>query len=277
MADKPTVSIIISTRNEEKNIENCLESIKEQTYPFIELIIVDNNSDDRTKEMALKYTNLVMNKGPERSAQRNYGVEKSSGSYIAWFDADMILTPQVVQECVSTISKDKSIKALIVPEESVGEGFWANCRTLEKKCYLGDKNIEAVRFVERKIFKKVGMLDKNLISGEDWDITTRLRTAGYKISRIKSFVKHNEGNLSLMNVLKKKHYYATKGLPYVRRHIKSPMDVISFVIRPAFLRNWKLLASDPIHAAGLFVMKFLEFLVGFLGIVKARVSTQINI
>jgi len=54
------VSVIITTKNEEKNIENCLRSIKNQNYPRekIEIIVVDNNSLDKTKEIALKYYNL---------------------------------------------------------------------------------------------------------------------------------------------------------------------------------------------------------------------------
>lgn len=274
MKSKPTVSIIISTRNEEKNIEECLKSIKAQTYQSIELLVIDNNSTDKTQDIAHKYTRIVINKGPERSVQRNFGVAASSGSYIAWFDADMILTPYVIEKCVGKVLENDTIKALIIPEQSIGIGFWADCIALEKRCYLGDNDIEAVRFVEKGAFKKVGMLDKNLISGEDWDITSRLRAGGYKIARINSFVKHNEGHLKLFNLLRKKYYYATKSLPYVKRHIKSPTDIIFFIIRPAYIRNWKLLASDPIHSAGLFFMKFLEFLVGFFGIVKAKILTS---
>lgn len=270
MGDKPLVSIIISTKNEAENIGNCLKSLKAQTYKPVEILVIDNNSKDKTQKIARKYTQIVLNKGPERSVQRNFGVSKSKGSYIAWFDADMILTPNVIMECVNLVLKDNKIKALVIPEESIGEGFWAKCSSLEKKCYLGDKNIEAVRFVDKETFKKVGMLDKNLISGEDWDITARLKAAGYKISRIKSYVLHNEGNLKLFSLLKKKHYYATKSLPYVSRHIKSPKDLLLFLFRPAFFRNWKLLASDPEHALGLFIMKFLEFSVGLFGIIKAN-------
>lgn len=248
--------------------------MKKQTYSEIEIIIVDNFSTDRTVTLAKSLVDKVFIKGKERSEQRNYGVKKSKGDYIAWFDADMILTPHIIEECVRKILQDRSIKALVIPEQSIGVGFWADCKALEKKCYLGDSEIEAVRFVERKAFEKVGMLDKNFISGEDWDITARLKASGYKISRVKSFVKHNEGHLKLLDVLRKKYYYATKSLPYIQRHIKSPKDVIFFVIRPAFIRNWRLLTFDPIHAAGLFIMKSLEFLVGFFGIVKVKIVTQ---
>ena len=63
------ISIIITTKNEEKNIKNILESLKQQTYKSVEIIVVDNNSTDKTKEIARQYTSLIYNKGPERSSQ----------------------------------------------------------------------------------------------------------------------------------------------------------------------------------------------------------------
>ena len=98
----PLVSVVITTKNEEKNIENCLKSILKQTYPRdkIEIIVVDNNSTDRTKEIARRYTDKVYNKGPERSAQRNFGAKQAKGEYYLYLDADMILSPNVISECV---------------------------------------------------------------------------------------------------------------------------------------------------------------------------------
>ena len=60
----PLVSIIITTKNEEKNIQNCLESIKCQTYPKekIEIIVVDNHSTDKTKTVARKYNSKIFDK-----------------------------------------------------------------------------------------------------------------------------------------------------------------------------------------------------------------------
>jgi len=94
------VSVIVTTKNEERHIENCLESIKNQTYlsnlcnqspnlcnqsteqSAVEIIVVDNNSTDRAKEIVeefkKRFTPLnvqLFNWGPERSSQRNFGVE----------------------------------------------------------------------------------------------------------------------------------------------------------------------------------------------------------
>ena len=87
-----------------------------------------------------------------------------------------------------------------------------------------------------------------------------------KISRINSFILHNEGNLTLLEDLKKKYYYAQNAGEYLASNIKGPGDVVYFLFRPAFLRNWRQLLIDPIHLVGLVVMKTLEFAVGGLGI-----------
>lgn len=267
--DLPLVSVIIPTKNAAKTIEACLKSIREQSYSKIEIIVVDNLSVDDTLKRAKKIADKVFNKGSERSAQRNYGVKKSSGRYVVWIDADMVLEPTVIEECVKEIFKNHELKALIIPEVSIGEGFWAACKTLEKRCYIGDEKIEGLRFIEKYTFFRIGGLSESFIAGEDWDFTSRVRSHGYKIGRIKSIVYHYEGRLDLLTDLKKKYYYATKSLPYVDRHIKGPKDVIVFVFRPAFFRNWKILFADPLHTIGLFFIKFCEFGVGALGVLKA--------
>jgi probable beta-1,3-galactosyltransferase len=57
----PLVSVIIPTYNSSRTLEKCLKSIKNQTYKNIEIIVVDNNSIDNTKEIAKKYTGKVYN------------------------------------------------------------------------------------------------------------------------------------------------------------------------------------------------------------------------
>src|SRR3972149_8425326 len=125
------VSVVITTKNEEKNIENCLKSIKDQTYKNIEIIAVDNNSKDRTKEIAKQYTHKIFNCGPERSSQRNCGIKKARGKYVIYLDADMILDKEMVEEYVKKIESDKGIIALYIPEIVMGDSFWSRVRRFE--------------------------------------------------------------------------------------------------------------------------------------------------
>lgn len=125
MNDCPLVSIIITTRNEEINIQNCLESIKRQNYPLdkIEIIIVDNNSTDKTLVIARRYTDKIYNYGPERSAQRNYGAKYAIGKYILYLDADMMLSKDVISECVEKCEKQDLVTLYISLKESLAKAF----------------------------------------------------------------------------------------------------------------------------------------------------------
>jgi glycosyltransferase involved in cell wall biosynthesis len=124
----PIVSIIVPTYNSAGTLEACLRSLKEQTYDSIEIIVVDNSSTDATKELAQQFTKKVFNQGPERSAQRNFGVKKAEGEYVVIIDSDMELSPKVIAACVEKVKADSSFGGVIIPEESFGTGFWAQCK-----------------------------------------------------------------------------------------------------------------------------------------------------
>ena len=264
----PLVSVIIPTRNSEGTIEICLKSIKNQTHQNIEIVVVDNNSQDRTKEIAGKYADKVYSKGPERSAQRNFGAEKSQGEYLFFVDSDMELTSRVIEEC---IDKSRESSALIIPEISVGSSFWAHCKALEKGCYIGDETIEAARFLDKDVFFKVGKWDEDMIAAEDWDLTSRIRREGFKVDRIQSLIKHHEGDLSLIETLKSKYYYGKNVHIYLKKHPQKAKKQYGLV-RPSFLRNWEKLVRDPIHAIGMLFMKTCEFGSGGIGHLKSRIE-----
>ena len=189
---RPLVSIIVTTKNEEKNIGRFSKSAKNQSHRNIELVVVDNNSNDKTKEIAGKYTKKVFNKGPERSTQRNYAVTKAKGKYALVLDADMDIGKDVVKQCVEKAENDQDIGAIIIPEKSYGKGFWAKTKALEREINKGEEYFEAARFFPKKIFDEYNGYDTNLTGPEDWDLQQRI-SRKYKIERIKSTIKHNEG------------------------------------------------------------------------------------
>jgi len=267
MSNPPLLSIIIPTRNSEKTIEACLESIKMQTYKNIEIIVVDNNSSDNTKQFAQKYTDLVYNKGQERSTQRNYGAKKSTGKYLLFIDSDMELSKKVVEECMEIVRNSKNTKAIIIPEESFGIGFWAQCKKLERSFYIGVDWIEAARFYQKNLFLKIGGFNKKLISAEDWDLSQKVMAVG-EIDRINSFIFHNEGSLSFIQTLKKKFYYAKS----IKDYQQAQQNLPFFLKQTGIVSRYKLFFSspkklfhNPIVTIGMFFMKTAEFAVGGVG------------
>jgi glycosyltransferase involved in cell wall biosynthesis len=256
MIDNSLVSVIIPTFNSIRTIDCCLQSVTKQTYQNIEIIVVDSNSNDGTRELAKTFDAKVIEEKVGRSKARNIGAEKSKGAMILFLDSDMELTPRVVEECVKKVQE--RYDAVIIPELSVGDGFWTNCKTLEKICYISDDLIEASRFFQRNIFENVDGYDSELEFGEDWDLNQRIRNSGYRIGRINAYIYHHEGRLSLWKTIMKKYHYGKTLEKYKRKHPNETKRQLKF-FRPAFVRNWRLLLRDPIHAFGMLLMKSCEF------------------
>jgi len=267
------ISIIIPTKNEEHNIGNCLESLARQTYPDFEILVCDGGSTDKTQEVVERFSkkiNVSFHKlKPDLGYQRRFGAQKAKGEYLCFIDADMLLDPRVLESCIKRLEADKeSLGAVIIPEISFGEGFWAQVKAFEKKMYIGDDRVEAARFFLRKAYKDAGGWKEGMAAGEDWDLTRRVKKTGYQVGRINELIHHNEGEIKLIRTLKRKFYYAQKSKPYVANNLKKPSDYFFFIFRPAYFRHWKEFIKHPILGFAFCLMKSLEFTAGFVGIVS---------
>ncbi len=267
------VSIVITTKNEEKNIENCLQSIQRQRYPLdsMEVIVVDNNSTDATlalvqafQEKSSPLSVQFFTKGPERSAQRNFGVEKSKGAYFLYLDADMILHQDVVSDCVEMIRKDSGIVALYVSEIVMGKKFFSQVRRFERSFYDATV-IDCARFIQKNAFQQSKGFDENLTGPEDWDLDKKLRQLG-KTVLVRTPIYHNESEFELGKYLNKKGYYAKKFDDYISKWGKNDPDLqkqfgLYYRFFGVFVekRKWKKMFAHPLLTFGMF---FLRFLVG---------------
>jgi len=296
----PLVSVVISTKNEEKNIENCLNSIVFQTYPKenIEIIVVDNSSTDRTKEISQKYTDKVFNKGPERSTQRNFGMlEKSTGQYLMFLDADMILSPNVVEESVKKMGSEEGLVGVYISEVVLGKSYFSKVRRFERSFYDGTV-IDGARFIKKSVFEKVGGFDEDLYAAEDWDLDKRLKKIGnlevlenkesvdlskwefrnFILERgvnpenFGSVIYHNESEFDLKKYISKKKYYSKNFDKYLKKWGSEDPDIkkqFGFRYRffGVFIENgkWKKLIGNLPLALGMY---FLRFLVGVSYILK---------
>jgi glycosyltransferase involved in cell wall biosynthesis len=268
------VSVIITTKNEEEVIESLLKSIINQTYKHIEIIVIDNNSKDKTVEIANQYTKHIYNKGPERSAQRNYGVKKASGSILLFLDADMVLTPKVVESCVELLIQKQKV-AVIIPEKSIGYGYWSKCKILEREFYLGVPWIESARCFQRHVVEELGGYDERMSGPEDFDFPQRVVDTYGKnaIGRIRDFIIHNEGRLTLYSLLKKKYYYGLSMNSYVtkRHNVKKAIAQGNILLRYVlFLRKPSLLIRAPHISVGMIIMKTLELFSLFVGMINGK-------
>lgn len=275
MKKSPLVSVIVTTKNEEKNIARLLKSIKQQTFKHLEILVVDNNSSDKTKGIAGMYADNVYQYGPERSAQRNYGAKKAKGKYLLFLDADMELSEDVVRECVDLCEAERQTAGVVIPEQSIGKNFWGKAKAFERSFYNeeGDEITDAARFFSKEAFEKAEGYDESITGPEDWDLPETIRQMGFGIGRIKARIIHHEKISSVFPLVGKKYYYALKAHRYLSKQKISPVSAKTlFFLRPVFYKKWRKLITHPVLSSGMILMLLLELMGGGLGFIIGKMK-----
>ena len=270
------VSVIITSKNEQEIIKRVLDSVKNQTYRYLEIILVDNYSKDQTLRIAKTLISKVYQHGPERSAQRNYGVKKARGKYLFFLDADMELSGEVVKQCILNI-QDKGIGAIVIPEQSIASKFWETVKAFERSFYNDQEDLitDAARFFRKSVFKKVGGYDEMITGPEDWDITDKVYKNGFRIGRIKARIYHYENIQSLFSLAKKKFYYGLKSHRYLSKQKISPVSPKTiYFLRPVFYKSWKKILFNPKLSVAMFMMLSAELIGGGFGYLVGRISRR---
>ncbi len=102
---KELVSITIPTYNSEKTLKKTLQSVKNQSYPNIELIIIDSNSTDKTLEIAKEFKAKIYTYEGTLLGARKLGAKKAKGKYVLLVDSDHILEKTSVERGVKLMKK----------------------------------------------------------------------------------------------------------------------------------------------------------------------------
>ena len=268
--NNPVVSIIIPTYNSEKNLSKCLESLNQQHYHNIEIIVVDQSSEDNTQKIAKKFECKLIKlpkpkfySPPTRS--RNEGAKLAKGEILLHLDSDMKVSGELIKEIAEIFSFDPKVGALVVHEEDITNGFWSKCKAFERKCYWGNDNIESARVVRKHIFNTVGGYDESLNSGEDFDIHRRYKKI-CKISFCNNVIYHDLGNLSFFKTISKKYNYGKTASKYFEKYNTSGQSILYEQVK-CYLRHLGDLVKSPVIGTGSIVLKILEFASGGFGLI----------
>lgn len=175
------ISIVIPTLNEEKYIGRLLESLKNQTFKDFEVIVVDGNSEDRTKEIVKKYkfAKLINTQIRNVSHQRNLGVENSYFSRILFLDADGHLEPDFLENALREIMQ-KNLKVTgcyLYPDSSE---LYYNMAYVLFRQWVKFQNMTptlavngSCMFTTKKIHKKINGFNPEITFAEDYDYARR--------------------------------------------------------------------------------------------------------
>ena len=254
------LSVVVTTKNEAANIAACLHSFDGFD---VELIVVDNGSTDDTKKIAAELGAIVLDKGPERSAQRNLGWRTAKNDWVIVLDADMILPKETVEEIIEySNNRITECKAFWIPEVRTGTGFRVKARNFERSFYDGTC-IDALRLFHKSVLAATGGYDENLIAGpEDWELDIRVLATGAKCEVLKHNLIHNEKRLSFKRMLEKKAYYSKSMAAYRAKWPDHPAVRKQFSPFYRFCGvfvekgKWKKILRHPILFAGVLFERF---------------------
>jgi len=271
---KPKVSIIIPTFNSENTLSQCLKGVLSQSYPFYEVIVVDNFSNDGTVRIANEFGVKILQQKCNPALARNAGINNSTGEHILFLDSDQILSAAVINECVEKCEYEKA-GMVHIPEVFIGEGFWSSCSAVWKNYYvkfetlngaIDDIAIGKPRFFVKEHIIRAGMLDAGLLWGEDFELYNRLKKMSIKESSCKSQLFHYEP-LSIKNILVKNFHYG-KSMPVFRQQTRK--QVFPLLFKQALLTFRKVFRDfqrSPSIIAGCAILLYLKTYSTMMGLI----------
>jgi glycosyltransferase involved in cell wall biosynthesis len=182
------ISIIVPAFNEEKFLGNCLLSLREQEFKDFEIIVVDNNSTDKTVEIAKKFGAILVSEKKQGVAfARNKGAKVAKGEVLAFTDADTILPKNWLSRIKKEFEKDKELVAFGGSCEfysgpisaRLASKFLLKPFLILDKFFSGGFNLMGCNMaIKREAFLRVGGFNENLKLNEDVEISYRLREIG---------------------------------------------------------------------------------------------------
>ncbi|GGK60788.1 MULTISPECIES: glycosyltransferase [Flavobacteriaceae] len=210
----PLVSVIITTYNRNKYLEECLLSIVNQSYRNIEVFVIDDGSDidiaKKNKELCREFLkcNYYYKENSGQPDSRNYGIKKSKGNYIAFCDDDdywvldklekqieiLNIYPKIglVSGCIRTVDKNSTLL-----KEQQCPIIKNNINNFE---YLLIKNRikSPTPLIRKEVFDKVGLFDTNYTIAEDWEFWRRVSYfyEFYNTNTVLAYVRIHSNNMT---------------------------------------------------------------------------------
>ena len=223
------VSFIVVAYNAGSKLENLLEDLKKQDYNHndIEIILVDSNSSDNTKDIMMKFkeinktfSKVLVLDNPKKilPCGWNIALEASTGDLILRVDAHSSLPNDFISKNVNRIDMGEKIvgghrisiidennawqKTLLIAEKSIFGSGIATYRRKEREEYVSTLAHAAY---SREVFKKVGGYDERLARTEDSEIHYRMKKAGYKFLLDPTIKSYHHARNSLSKMMKQKY------------------------------------------------------------------------
>jgi glycosyltransferase involved in cell wall biosynthesis len=274
---RPTVSIIVPTFNSQRTLLACIRSVCDQSYPFREIVIIDNFSQDDTVEIAKQFGAKIIQEKCNPALARNLGVTESHGKFVLFLDSDQILSEGVINECVHLCAVGNA-GMVWIPEVFSGHDFWSSCSAAWKNSYervdqLYGSSKDLIhgepRFFCKEKLIRVGMLDTALLWGENYFLYRKLKSAGVKEAFCRSEIYHDDFE-SLREILIKNLRYGKSIPTFLERTQEQVLLPVFRHTILAFSETLRSLKKSPDIAVGCFFILWIKACTAAAGFVAGK-------
>ena len=185
MDDPGKVTVIIPTYNREATLERAIKSVLGQTYKNIELLIIDDGSTDNTIKLINNYRDKLIYYSKLHggvSAARNFGLEKSTGTWVAFLDSDDYWLPEKIERQMQYLQANPKMLICQTEEKWIRNNVLVNPKKKHKKyagrifkrclplCIISPSAV----IIHQKVFNDVGVFDESFPVCEDYDLWLRI-------------------------------------------------------------------------------------------------------
>lgn len=182
----PLVSVVTPTLNPGSRLERCIASVKQQTYPRVEHLIIDGQSNDGTlTRLESSGVSWVSEPDEGQASAINKGWRMANGELLGWLNADDELLPDAVEKVAEAFSSAPGVDWVLgwVEIREGDRGFIRRPADPHRPLTWAAQNIAAQpgSFVSRRALESVGYLDENLDYMMDMDLWVRLVDAGLRM------------------------------------------------------------------------------------------------
>lgn len=186
MTDKtPKISVVITCHNLGKYLREAVDSVLCQTLQDLEIIVVDDSSDDKETVDILAHLDnqkvqVIRVEKRNVSAARNCGIRESRGKYICCLDADDVLEPTYLEKAVIVLDEEPTIGFVGCWYKAFGEKQWIfRPEGVSLTDFLIENRAPITSLFRKEAWEKVGGYDERLGGYEDWEFWINVLAHGY--------------------------------------------------------------------------------------------------
>jgi glycosyltransferase involved in cell wall biosynthesis len=256
------ISLLLVTKDASDLLPRFLSGLESPTSHSIELVVNDDPESTDDIEVALRsmrwsFPVLLLHENETVAQGRRRAAEAARGRYLWFLDADMIVVPGLLDECVEHC--EQGAGAVVVTEEQVVRGWWSRCKWLDKRLARGSDLVESARFFPAEVYWRVGGHDESLVFGEDKDLDCRIRDSEARVARTVGAVLHDDGPWTLGRQFRRAAFWGSsvvEGRATGSRGVRIQSSVAWRLGH--YARGWRTIARHPLLFIGLIILRFVE-------------------